>query len=244
VLVLSDEMPGPCTLDSIQLLCGSDVYNQGIFRNAGVYACRTAVAELDSAYEENYAGNEPTPLLVSDTLVLQWTNGEWQGLRFDHPFSYEGNDNLILEFRWQGDDGGSVYNLGYYTSGNRALDAKSPTAENGTPRNYMPRFRIFYSLTGVVQEPVAVPSVVPTATATPNPFRSGVTLRAAGTGPLSASVYSSAGDLVRHVAGSNSSSEVCWDGCDEYGRRARPGAYICRLRSGSRVEAVHLILQR
>jgi hypothetical protein len=237
-------MPGPCTLDSVQLLCGSDVYNQGIFLNAGVYACHTPVAELDSAYEENYAGNEPTPLLVRDTLVLQWKNGAWQGLGFDHPFSYDGNDNLILEFRWQGDNGGSVYDLGYYTPGNRALDARSSTAEYGTPRNYTPRFRIFYSSTGVVQEPVTIPANAQTATAMPNPFCSGVTLRAASTGRLDASIYSPAGDLVRHVAGVNSSTGVYWNGRDEHGRRARPGAYICRLHSGSRVEAVHLILQR
>jgi hypothetical protein len=237
-------MPGPCVLDSVQLLCGSDVYNQGIFLNAGVYACHTEVAELDSACEENYAGNKPFSLMARDTLNLQWKNGAWQGLRFDRPFSYNGTDNLILEFRWLGDNGGSVYNLGYYTSGNRAVDAKSPTAQYGTPRNYMPRFRIFYSLTGIAQEPVTIPACKPTVAAIPNPFRSEVTLRAPGGGPLEASVCSSTGDLVRHIASANSSTTLCWDGRDEDGRRSPPGVYVCRLRSGSRLQAVHLVLQR
>ena len=237
-------MPGPCTLDSVQLLCGSDVYNHGVFLDAGVYACHTMVTELDSACEENYGGNEPVQLTARDTLSLQWENGAWQGLGFDRPFSYNGSDNLLLEFRWLGDDGGSVYNMGYYTSGNRAVDAKSPTAEYGTPRNYMPRFRIYYSTSGLAEGRVTLPATGLQVTATPNPFRSSVTLRAAGFGPLDASVYSSAGSLVRHISGAQSSTTVCWDGRDGHGRRVLPGAYLCRLRSGGRVQTVQLLLHK
>jgi len=142
-------MAGPCRLDSVQLLCGSDVYNHGIFLNARVYACHTTVSELDRAYETNYAGNRPNEAMARDMLYLRWKDGDWQAFSFDSPFVYNGSDNLILEFRWQGDNDSSVYDLGYYTSGNRAVDAKSSTAEYGTPRNYMPRLRIFYSLTGI-----------------------------------------------------------------------------------------------
>ncbi len=52
-------MPGSCTIDSLQLLCGSDVYNHGIFSNARILACHTTVSELDSAFDLNYAGNLP-----------------------------------------------------------------------------------------------------------------------------------------------------------------------------------------
>ena len=69
-------------------------------------------------------------------------------------------------------------------------------------------------------------------------------MRAAGTGPLEASVYSSVGDFVRHIACANSSTTACWDGRDEYGRRTLPGAYLCRLRGVGRVQTVHLILYR
>ena len=233
-------MAGPCTLDSVQLLCGSATYNHGIFLNGRVYACHTTVTELDSVYEENYAGNTPQAVMTRDTLLLRWKNGDWQGLGFDSPFDYNGTDNLILEFRWQGDNDSSVYDLGYYTSGNRAMDAKSSTAERGTPRNYMPRFRIFYSLTGVAEVDVAFPATGLRVSATPNPFRSNVTLRASGARatPVTACVYSAAGRLVRVLG---QSTTVYWDGRDEAGKRVEPGTYFCRVRSGGQVHVVHLV---
>lgn len=237
-------MAGPCSIDSVQLLCGSETYNHGVFLNAGTYACHTTVTELDSAYETNYAGNTPTLLMARDTLYLRWRNGAWQSFGFDGTFVYNGSDNLILEFRWQGDNDSSVYDLGYYTSGNRAVDARSSTAEMGTPRNYMPRLRIHYSTAGVAEGRITLPTSSLPVTATTNPFRSSVTLRAAGTNQLEASVYSSAGDLVRHITCASSSPTLCWDGRDEYGRRVAPGAYLCRLLSGGRVQTAHLILYK
>ena len=182
--------------------------------------------------------------MARDTLCLRWKNGAWQSFGFDDPFDYDGTDNLIIEFRWQGDNDSSVYDLGYYTSANRAGDAKSSTAEFGTPRNYMPRFRIYYSTTGLAEVAVTHPAKGLTVTATPNPFRSCVTLRLAGTGPLTAAVYSAMGRLVRHIVCASSSTTLCWDGRDGYGRRALSGPYLCRLRSGSRVQTVHLVLRK
>jgi hypothetical protein len=233
VLVLSSEMAGPCTLDSVQLLCGSDVYNHGIFLDARVYACHTAVAELDSVYEANYGGNTPLAALSVDTLYLSWRNGDWQGLGFDSPFDYNGTDNLILEFRWQGDNDSSVYNLGWYTAGNRAVGAKSSTAERGIPRNYMPRFRVFYSTTGVGKGDVVRPLPGLTVSATPNPFSSRVTLRTAGADQLAVTIYSASGRLVRRLAGTGASSVLRWDGRDGDGKPVPLGAYFCRVRSGN-----------
>lgn len=232
-------MAGQCTLDSVQLLCGSDVYNHGIFLNGRVYACHTTVTELDSVYDGNYAGNTPQAVMTRDTLFLRWKNGDWESLEFDHPFDYNGTNNLILEFRWQGDNDSSVYDFGWYTTGNRAMDAKASAAERGTPRNYMPRFRIFYSTTGIAEGPVTHPANGLPVTAAPNPFRSGVKLCAAGTGRLDAAVYSPGGELVRRLAG----DELRWDGCDDAGTHVRAGTYFCRVRSGSRVETVHLVLR-
>ena len=223
-------------LDSVQLLCGSDVYNHGVFLNARVLACHTTVAELDSVCKDNYAGNAPDTAMLCDTLRLNWKNGEWQTLGFEHPFGYNGSDNLILEFLWQGDDGGSVYNLGYYTSGNRAVDARPSTAERGVPRNYMPRLRIHYSTAGVAEGRVMLPANGVTLTATPNPFNSVVALRTDGKHSFGASIYSAAGELVRRIA--ESGPELSWDGRDEGGRQVRPGTYFCRLGHGRAVRLV------
>jgi hypothetical protein len=152
VLVLASELPGPCAIDSVQLLCGSDTYDHGTFYNAGVWCCHTTATELDSNFEANYTGHSVKGARLPDTLALDWQNGVWGGIGFDDQFDFEGVDNLIVEFRWGGDDNNSVYDLGFYTSGNRAMNADSPTAPAGTPRNYMPRMRIFYTTVGVTEE--------------------------------------------------------------------------------------------
>ena len=235
MLVLSEEMPGPCTIDSVQLLCGSDVYNRGVFLNARVDACHTTVAELDSAFADNYAGNTPQAAMTRGSLRLSWQNGKWEGLGFDAPFDYNGADNLILEFRWQGDNDSSVYNLGYYTSGNRAMDAKSSTAERGTPRNYMPRLRIHYTAAGVGDRLFGTgPRVL---SGVPNPFSSSVTVRLPD-GVSDVAIYSAGGNLVRRLAGP--APELRWDGRDAAGRRVRPGAYFCRLDDGRAVRLVRV----
>ena len=134
------------------MLCGSDTYDHGTFYNAGVWCCHTTATGLDSNFEANYTGHSVKGARLPDTLALDWQNGVWGGIGFDDPFGYDGENNLIVEFRWGGDDNNSVYDLGFYTSGNRAMNADSPTAPSGTPRNYMPRMRIFYSTVGVAEE--------------------------------------------------------------------------------------------
>jgi len=242
-------MAGPCTIDSVQLLCGSDVYNHGIFLNGRVYACHTTVTELDSAYADNYAGNTPKAVMSLDTLYLRWQNGEWQGFGFDSPFAYNGTDNLVLEFRWQGDNDSSVYDLGWYTPGNRAMDAKSSTAERGTPRNYMPRFRIFCSETGIAEGRVTLPANSLPVTATPNPFTTCTAIQLQPEAGTSARVriFDAGGRLVRMLGqspiGARQSSIVHWDGRDEDGKRVQAGTYLCAIRTGSRLQTVHLILR-
>lgn len=161
------------------MLCGSDIYNHGSFYNSGIWCCHTTATELESVYESNYTGHEVKDALLPDTMVLNWQNGVWAGFAFDYPFDYNGFENLIIEFRWQGDNNLSVYDLGYYTSGNRAVNASSSTAPTGVPRNYMPRMRIFYNAVGVAEER-SLP-VQPEAMATFAPGRSpGILLDAMG----------------------------------------------------------------
>jgi hypothetical protein len=150
-------MPGACKLDSLQLLCGSDSFDHGVFRNFRILACHTSKVELESTFENNYAGSTPIVVASRDTLVVQWQNNTWSGFGFDPGFAYDGSVNLILEFRWQGDDGNAAYDRGWYTPGNRAVDGRSLTVPQGTPRNYMPRLRIHYSTTGVEERALLRP---------------------------------------------------------------------------------------
>lgn len=163
------------------MLCGSNDYDHGTFYNAGIWCCHTTVNELDSNFEANYTGHSVKEARTADTLALVWQNGVWGGIGFDDPFGYNGTDNLIVEFRWGGDDNNSVYDLGFYTSGNRAMNADSPTAPTGTPRNYMPRMRIFYTTVGVAEEcPAPARKSGPAVTTVHRTAPAGVLLNALG----------------------------------------------------------------
>jgi hypothetical protein len=239
-------MPGSCTLDSIQLLCGSDIYNHGVFYNAYIYACHTTISELDSTFDKNYGGNTPVAAMVVDTLVLQWQNEQWQGLGFNYSFAYNGSDNLILEFRWQGDDNNSVYDRGWYTPGNRAVSASSSTAVQGVPRNYMPRFRIFYSVTGIGEGSVELPRSKMIAYAYPNPFHSRVFIRVESSAktPLAACVYNSNGRLVTSLKSQVTSNCFVWNGNDQFGQPVCSGIYFCRMATSGSVQTLPLVLHR
>ncbi len=171
-------MPGPCRIDSVQLLCGSDVYNHGIFYSAQVLCCPTTATELVATFDENYAGNTPVVALEANPLTLNWTNNTWHGLAFNYPYDYDGTSNLIIEYRWSGDDNNSVYDRGFYTSDNRACNANSATAPMGVPRDYMPRHRIFYSTVGLSESSNRHSSfeLRHSLSAFPNPTRGRVTL--------------------------------------------------------------------
>jgi hypothetical protein len=216
-------MPGPCTIDSVQLLCGSDEYNHGV-------CCHTSVAELDSTFDDNYAGNTPDTAMSMSPLTLNWTNNTWHGLPFDRPFDYDGAQNLIIEYRWEGDDENSVYDRGFYTTGNRACNVSSSTAPRGVPRNYMPRHRIFYSATGVAAGSVMVPGRT-ALRASPNPSRAGVLFMSpVGT---AVSIYTADGRFVRTL------KTLSWDGNDVQGRLVAAGIYVCR--AGATGTAVRIV---
>ncbi|MCU0611031.1 MAG: hypothetical protein MUE60_04475 [Candidatus Eisenbacteria bacterium] len=139
-------MAGPASLREVQLLCGSAQYNHGTFNDAQVLLCHTPVSQLTATYADNYGGNTPQTVFAVPTLNIGWTNNEWEGLVFDTPFAYDGLQNLIVEFRWDGDDGNSVYNWGWYPEGgNRVLDGSAPSATTGALRPYLNLLRLHFS---------------------------------------------------------------------------------------------------
>jgi flagellar hook assembly protein FlgD len=110
----------------------------------------------------------------------------------------------------------------------------------------MPRFRIFYSLTGIVQEPVTIPANVPVLTATPNPFTTGtaISMQPAAGSDARVRIFDASGCLVRTFSQSSidnrQSSIVCWDGRDAAGRRVQPGEYFCRLSHGGTARLIRI----
>jgi hypothetical protein len=138
-------MPGSVPVEEIQLLCYSSEYNHGTFYNAEILFCHTPLDQLSDIYDDNYGGNSPVQVFYEPVMTLSWTYNQWHGFSLDAPFPYNGVDNLLIEFRWQGDDGGDVYVKGWYPpGGNRVLDGFSLSNPTGNLRTYMNTMRIYY----------------------------------------------------------------------------------------------------
>jgi hypothetical protein len=230
--VLASELPGPVSFTEVDLLCASPTYDSGVFYDYQLLACHTSLSELTDTYETNYDGNVPDTVTSTGVLELGWVNNQWGGLAFDKQFRYNGIDNLLLEFRWNGDDGRAVYTKGWYPpGGNRTLDGYSLTSPTGTLRPYCVCLRLHYEPVGVSEpkaaNPLASVSVSPRLT-------SGVSVRVSGLpGDASASIYSPSGRLVERLVTDS------W-----HPGRTPPGIYFLRLTLGNTTRALPLVLSR
>jgi hypothetical protein len=84
-------------------------------------------------------------------------------------------------------------------------------------------------------------------TATPNPSAGAIRLAYSLAAPAVAriDVFDVSGRCVRRVlddAAASSEGLVEWDGCDAQGRRAAPGAYLCRLSAGGEVRVQRMVM--
>lgn len=78
------------------------------FNNVRVWLCHTNKTALEAAFDDNYGGN--TPVQVMDKLNLTLNGTGWYDLGIDpNKFSYNNRDNLLMEIRWSGDSGTSIY---------------------------------------------------------------------------------------------------------------------------------------
>jgi len=104
------------------------------------------LSQLTTVFADNYDGNTPETVHSVASLDLDWTNGTWHDLLFDTPFLYNGMDNLIIEWLWEGDEGQDVYVSGWYPpGGSRVLDGGSVGSTTGLLRDYSNRLRVHFA---------------------------------------------------------------------------------------------------
>ena len=240
-------MTGPASVGEVQLLCGSATNNAGIFNNFEIRACHTPLTDLTVYYEDNYGGNTPVTVAAVDTLELNWVNGEWGRLPCDSPFEYNGTDNLLLEFRWEGDDSRAVYVLGWYPpGGNRVLDGYSLTSPTGTLREYMNRLRIYFT-TGIDDAESTPVAGAAGLRCFPNPCPGVLSLSAELKEPADARlrIYDRSGALVRTLCRgplAAGPASFTWDRTDDSGRRVGAGVYFSCVRAGHRMVAQKVVV--
>ncbi|UCG42875.1 MAG: hypothetical protein JSU73_13615 [candidate division WOR-3 bacterium] len=230
--MLASELPGRASFTEVDLLCASPTYDSGIFYDYRLLACHTSLSELTDTYAANYDGSEPDTVTSTGILELSWVNNQWGRLPFDTPFEYNGLDNLLLEFRWNGDDGRAVYARGWYPpGGNRTLDGYSLTSPTGTLRPYSVCLRLYYDPVGIsepaVDGPLARVSFHPGLTC-------GRPVRVFGLpDDASASIYTPSGRMLERLE-----ADIWHPGT------ASPGIYFLRLTLGDTARILRLVVAR
>ena len=218
-------------------MCGSAQYNFGTFYNAEILVCPTSLSQLFTNYNDNYQGNSPQTVFSTELLELNWTNNEWHGIIFDTPYQYNGLDNLIFEFRWQGDNSNAVYVKGWYpTGGNRVLDGFSLSNPIGTLRSYMNSIRIYYTPLAIDETSLSGLNKEFNYLNHPNPFSEYTTIsyHLTKSSDIEIQIYNSTGKLIKTLVAEKQSAgihSVKWTGEDQTKHKVSKGIYFCHFKT-------------
>ncbi len=120
---------------------GNTSFLNGEYYLNDIYLCYTDFDQLTDTYAANYGSYTPMNVLTTAVLDLDWTNYDWQDeMVLDSAWYYDGTSNFILEFTYDGDNGGvetGNYARGWYPpNGNLVLDAHDKNATTGDLRTY------------------------------------------------------------------------------------------------------------
>lgn len=139
-------MNGAASVSAVELFATHDAFSEAVFYNSEILLCHTPAEELSTSFEANYAGNTPMTVFKDDTLSIDWTAPGWNGFTFDPAFDYNGLDNLIIEFRYLGEDGRTINARAFYPpTPCRTLDGDLPSASTGELLGFMNSVRIYYT---------------------------------------------------------------------------------------------------
>jgi len=140
-LYLQSEINKAGYIDKIYFQKGDGV--TGTFNNFKIYLCHSNLNSLTDTFDDNC---KDAPVKVGDVLISITISGaidSWIEFDVDNTFTYNNLDNLIVEVRWNGDNGNNVPLKSWADSSNRRLFATSDTATTGAADIYGYNFRAY-----------------------------------------------------------------------------------------------------
>ena len=111
----------------------------GTFDNFRIYLCHTSLSTLGITFDSN-CDSPAVEVMNVPSITLTGAAEEWSEFDVDNTFTYNNVDNLVVEMRWNGDDGVGV---GYYNSASGGSTVYTPddTATTGTLSSRAYNFR-------------------------------------------------------------------------------------------------------
>jgi hypothetical protein len=137
-------------LTGVGLFASHPVFYHGNFDDVEILLSHTDRDRLNVNFASNYVFGPPVSVFYRGEMEVKYERGYWYEFVLDTPFTWNGEDNLLVEFRYDGCDTRSLYNLDWWTGTfDRVVDGYIGI-ENGFLRERMPALRFtFDSLTTV-----------------------------------------------------------------------------------------------
>ena len=114
--------------------------------------CRTSLDELTDSFSANYDGNEPQIVSSADPLIITCATDDWLPMPDFTGFSYDGEDNLLIEYQWLSDNSRDVYTWIWATEGCRILYNKKLEEDTGFLEATAHRLRLTFEPDIAVEE--------------------------------------------------------------------------------------------
>ncbi len=117
-------------------------YSDCLFYNFEMRLCHTPLSELTENFSDNYGGNTPVMVARANPLEITVEEDGWWPVPEFGPFEYDGENNLVIEVRWQDDNEKSIYMWAFDSGADRFLLSKEYDGETGYLATKLNRFRL------------------------------------------------------------------------------------------------------
>jgi len=208
----------------------------GVYNNFRFYFCPTSVSQLNATFDDNYAGN--TPQIQIDTTSLQVGGPANQWLEWPVDFDYDNNSNLLVEIRWNGDNGvGVPMWRTNETIPRRVYNMTSDNATTGTTQNTGNYVKLTIDRGTGIKETITKP-VVENLAIIPNLVHKGNNVLIKMPEPGQVKIYDITGKIINSISNYNANT-VNWNLRDRTGRTVGSGVYF--IKTGNKSARITVI---
>ncbi len=197
----------------------------GTYNNFRFYFCPTSVYQLSATFDDNYAGNTPQIQIDTSSFLVGGPANQW--LEWPVDFDYDNNSNLLVEIRWNGDNGvGVPMWRTNETIPRRVYNMTSDSATTGTTQNTGNYVKLTIDRGTGIKENITKPKLE-NLTVMPNLVHksNNVIIRMSETGQVK--IYDITGKIINSISSYNTNT-INWNLRDRNGRLVGSGIYFIK----------------
>jgi len=180
---------------------------------------------LSATFDDNYAGN--TPQIHIDTTFFMVGGPANQWLEWPVNFEYDNNSNLLVEIRWNGDNGvGVPMWRTNETIPRRVYNMTSDSATTGTTQNTGNYVKLTIDRGTGIKENITKPKLE-NLTVMPNLVRKSNNIVIRLSEPRQVKIYDITGKIINSITSYNANT-INWNLRDRDGRLVGSGVYFIK----------------